>query len=215
MKRFTSAEQAFEFYYERLNSYGYDELRNNTRTCFNESFELAYPDKHVISTPWRKWSLSYAHREWLWYMSGSRSIEEIKEYGKIWDKMHNGDGLVWSNYGYWWQRNNQLEKVINLLREDHLTRRAVILHYDVDKIDEYKFDTPCNICLNFYVSSGTKLNLTIFARSIDIWYGFCNDQYQFSKLMMYVAGELNLQMGSMFFHITNLHLYNNQINKNK
>jgi thymidylate synthase len=210
MRYFKNAQKAFEWYYKAIVNDGYGVPVQNTITLFNESFEIANPADHHISTSYRKWSLAYAHTEWLWYLSGDRSVAEIKKQAKIWDKMHNGNDLVWSNYGYWWKLNNQLSRVKNMLIEDPETRRAIVVHYDVNHIQDYKFDTPCNVFLNFYIQD-SKLHLTVHARSIDLWYGFCNDQYQFSKLLMQTGDELNLEIGSLFFMITNFHLYKNKI----
>lgn len=215
MRYFQTAQRAFEYYYDAIAKHGYGYDYQDTLAMFNESFEIGQPEKHHISTDFRKWSLSYAHTEWLWYMSGDRSVEEIKKQAKIWDTMHNGDNLVWSNYGYWWKRNDQLARVTEMLKADPETRRAIIVHYDPDNVQNYDKDTPCNVVLNFYTTQQFNLtrvlNLTVFARSIDLWFGFCNDQYMFSKLLMQVAQELNLKVGSLFFHITNFHLYKNKI----
>jgi thymidylate synthase len=50
-------------------------------------------------------------------------------------------------------------------------------------------------------------------RSNDLWYGFCNDQYCFSRLQLLVADELGLLVGKYFHFAHNLHLYNNIIEK--
>ncbi|MFM7854125.1 MAG: thymidylate synthase, partial [Flammeovirgaceae bacterium] len=78
--------------------------------------------------------------------------------------------------------------------------------YDINELDRYKYDTPCNDVLNFYVKDG-KLELTVFARSIDLWFGFCNDFYTFSKLMQLVTKETGYEIGSMHWFVTNLHVY--------
>ena len=56
-----------------------------------------------------------------------------------------------------------------------------------------------------------KLDMSVVMRSNDLWYGFCNDQYQFSTLQMYVADELNLPVGIYYHFAHNLHLYNDKI----
>jgi thymidylate synthase len=211
MRYFTDAQKCFEWYYNAFTKDGIGEDRKDTLALFNESFELEHPEQHHIGTPERKWSLFYAHTEWLWYMSGDRSVAHIKKQAKIWDTMHNGDDLVWSNYGYWWHLNGQLRRVMDMLEADPFTRRAIIVHYDPNIVQEFTYDTPCNVVLNFYIDKDHKLNMTVFARSIDLWFGFCNDQYMFSKLLMMTASELNLGLGNLFFHITNLHLYKNKI----
>jgi thymidylate synthase len=208
MIHFHNATSAFEYYWDVISRYGVQ--TTHTKAYYNAAFRLDNPELNIIITPERKWKLSYAEKEWAWYLSGNRSVAEIKQHAKIWDRMHQGDDLVWSNYGYWWKRNDQLERVKQLLREDPETRRAIVVHYDVDSVQEFSKDTPCNVMLNFYITAG-RLHLTVFARSIDVWFGFCNDQYMFAKLLLKTASELSLPFGTVTFFITNLHVYNNQI----
>lgn len=212
MIKFKSANDVFKFYYDYIQAYGYN--RKDTIACFNISFEISFPDSNIIYEKFRNWKIDYAEKEWNWYMSGSRSVSEIKKYATIWDTMHKGDDLVWSNYGYWWQYNNQLEKAIQKLKDDPFTRRAIISHYDPGNIDDYDKDTPCNLILNFFILNN-QLNLSIFARSIDLWFGFCNDQFMFSKLLIQTSYKLALEVGKIHYTITDFHIYNKHKNKNK
>ena len=117
-----------------------------------------------------------------------------------------GTTEVNSNYGYFWNYNQQLKKVINELKLNKETRRAIVVHYLVQDIDRYKYDTPCNDVLDFYIKDD-KLHLTVFARSIDLVFGFCNDQYTFAKLLESVSEKTGYPAGSMHWFITNLHVY--------
>ena len=55
--------------------------------------------------------------------------------------------------------------------------------------------------------------MSVVMRSNDLWFGFCNDQYQFSKLHRYIWGRLDagIEMGTYFHFAHNLHLYNDKI----
>ena len=49
-------------------------------------------------------------------------------------------------------------------------------------------------------------------RSNDIWYGFCNDQYQFSSLQKMIARkDCILTIGWYYHHAHNMHLYNDKL----
>ncbi len=102
--------------------------------------------------------------------------------------------------------------MVNELKNNPSTRRAVLVHYDPNELDLYQYDTPCNLVLNFYLEDD-RLELTVFARSIDLWFGYCNDQYCFSKLMQLVSERTGYQVGKMHWAITNLHLYERHWNK--
>jgi thymidylate synthase len=178
-----------------------------TKAVFNEVFTLANPSDKVINTPERKFNTDYAEYEWNWYLKGDRDASEIGERAKIWKKMMvEGTTEVNSNYGYFWNKNYQLSRVIQELKTNKETRRAIVVHYDINELDRYKHDTPCNDVLNFYIKDD-KLHLTVFARSIDLVFGFCNDQYTFAKLMEMVAFQLDIPVGEMHWMVTNLHIY--------
>ena len=196
---------AFELLYQDIMSEGEDFA--NTKAKFNISFTVDNPLDKVISTPQRKFNQDYAEYEWHWYLKGDRNATEIAERAKIWKQMMvPGTTEVNSNYGYFWKLNDQLQRIVTELRFNPESRRAIIVHYDIHELDRYKYDTPCNDMLNFYIKEG-KLELTVFARSIDLVFGFCNDQYTFAKLMELIAYQLEIPVGQMHWMVTNLHIY--------
>lgn len=209
--KYKNPTEAFESMFQEIKTKGEDYA--GTKALFNVSFTVENPVDKEIKTPQRKFKVDYAEYEWHWYLKGDRDAKEISERAKIWKNMMvPGTTNVVSNYGHFWRYNNQLNKVINDLKLNKETRRAVIVHYNLFETDMYKYDTPCNLVLNFYVKND-KLHLTVFARSIDLWFGFSNDQYCFSKLMELVSEKTGYTVGSMHWFITNLHLYERHWNK--
>ena len=203
--KYNNATYAFEAIYKKIITEGEDYA--GTKAIFNESFSLLYPEDKIITTPERKFNLDYADFEWDWYLKGDRDAKEIGDRAKIWKQMMvPGTTNVVSNYGYFWNYNDQLKRVINELKTNPETRKAIIVHYLLHELEMYKYDTPCNVALNFYIRN-EQLHLTIFARSIDLWFGFGNDQYCFAKLMEKVSNELKISIGQMHWMITNLHIY--------
>lgn len=202
--KFNNAQEAFEFFYDKILIEG-DNL-DNTKFIQNVGFYLENPMDNKINTSYRKWKNSYAELEWQWYLTKNKDVSEIKKHAKIWDKMHNGDNIVNSNYGYQWSRNNQIDFIVQELSKNKNSRRAVITIYDGKEHDQHKFDTPCtlNICFNI---TENQLNMTVLMRSNDLWYGFCNDQYCFSKLQELISNRLFLKIGWYYHFVNNLHLY--------
>ena len=202
---YKNATDAFELLFSDINANG--ESFAGTKAKFNVSFTLQDISNKTVTTPQRKFNEDYAEYEWNWYLKGDRDASEISERAKIWKKMMvEGTTEVNSNYGYFWNKNYQLSRVIQELKTNKETRRAIVVHYDINELDRYKHDTPCNDVLNFYIKDD-KLHLTVFARSIDLVFGFCNDQYTFAKLMEMVAFQLDIPVGEMTWMITNLHIY--------
>jgi len=201
---YKNATDAFELLFSDINANG--ESFAGTKAKFNVSFTLQDVSNKTVTTPQRKFNEDYAEYEWNWYLKGDRDASEIAERAKIWKKMMvEGTTEVNSNYGYFWNKNYQLSRVIQELKTNKETRRAIVVHYDINELDRYKHDTPCNDVLNFYIKDD-KLHLTVFARSIDLVFGFCNDQYTFAKLMEMVAFQLDIPVGEMTWMITNLHI---------
>ena len=204
-KIYATPTSAFENLFHYIIDKGEDFA--NTKAIFNASFTIQDPSDKVISTPKRKFNQDYAEYEWHWYLKGDRDASEIAERAKIWKQMMiPGTTEVNSNYGFFWNYNNQLVKVIDELKRNKETRRAIVVHYILHELDQYKYDTPCNDVLNFYIKDD-KLHLSVFARSIDLVYGFCNDQYTFAKLMEHVSRKTKYPVGQMHWFITNLHVY--------
>lgn len=208
---FSNAQEAFENLYPKVNE---GSEVNGTRMIRNVGFYIMNPLENHIKTPWRKWSLKYADREWDWYLSENRSVEELKKYAPIWDRMHSGDNIVNSNYGYQWNRNNQLKATIDQLKKDPHSRQAWVSLFDGKEKSLYTHDTICTLNLGFFIEDG-RLCMDVLMRSNDLWFGFGNDQYCFSKVQEIVANELGVPVGWYYHFAADLHLYEGQWDKNK
>jgi thymidylate synthase len=211
MIKYSNATQAFESLYKYISHHGINLSNTKASTCIG--FYIENPMDNEITTKWRKWKKDYAEKEWEWYLSKNPSVSEIKKHAKIWDKMHNGNDIVQSNYGWQWERNNQLQYCIDELLRDNDTRRAFISIYDGKEHENYSHDTPCTLSIGFNIVNN-KLNMMVQMRSNDLWYGFCNDQYCFSKLQQHVAKTVNKEIGWYHHFVNNLHIYNDFLNKN-
>ena len=214
MHSFKTANDAFHDLYWRIVRDGVDFA--GTKALFNVGFEIQEPRANAIldSKVKRNWSHEYAEAEWQWYLSGDRNIAKLGElYGKvpaIWKRMADKNGNVNSNYGWQWQREDQLESIIYQLKNNPETRQAAISIYDAKECKDYVNDTPCTYAVQFTILNN-KLNMSVVMRSNDLWYGFCNDQYQFSSLQMLVANETGYDVGTYYHFAHNLHLYNDKL----
>ena len=211
-KTFKRANDAYEYYHDKIIREGVE--FGDTKALFNVGFYIENPLDHEIENKERKWNPVYAEAEWQWYLSGDRNIAKLAElYGKvpeIWKRMAFPNGNVNSNYGWQWRRNDQIDYVVNLLKNEPDTRQATISIYDGKEHDTFMFDTPCTYAVQFTILHG-KLDMCVTMRSNDLWYGFCNDQYCFSKMQEMVSNELNIKPGVYYHFAHNMHLYNNKI----
>ena len=211
-KVFRSANEAYEYLFDRIIQDGV--AFGDTKALFNVGFYITDPKDRKIINKERNWKEDYAEAEWQWYLSGDRNIAKLGElYGKvpaIWKRMADVDGNVNSNYGWQWQRNQQLDNIIKLLKTLPETRQAAISIYDAKEYNKYAYDTPCTYAIQFTIVHN-RLDMCVTMRSNDLWYGFCNDQYQFSKLQEMVSKRLDIETGVYYHFAHNMHLYNDKI----
>ena len=210
--RFEKANEAYEYLHDRILQHGVP--FGDTKALFNVGFYLENPNLKEITNKERKWNVDYAEAEWQWYLSGDPNVRKLGEiYGKvpaIWERMADESGEVNSNYGWQWMRNAQLSNVLNILRDEDDTRQATISIYDGKEMYKYKYDTPCTYAIQFTIIDGL-LCMSVYMRSNDLWFGFCNDQYQFANLQELVASMLGIEIGWYYHHAHNMHLYNDKI----
>ena len=211
-KVFRNANEAYEYVHDRILQDGIDFA--DTKALFNVGFYITDSQDNKIVNKERNWKQDYAEAEWQWYLSGDNNINKLGDiYGKIpeiWKRMADKNGNVNSNYGWQWQRSDQLENVIETLKNFPNTRQATVSIYDGKEINKYKHDTPCTYAVQFTILNG-RLDMCVTMRSNDLWYGFCNDQYCFSKLQKMVSDELNIEPGVYYHFAHNMHLYNDKI----
>lgn len=171
---------------------------------------------NMITIPSRKWNYRKNVAEFMWYMTGNNSVEPILKYFKNWNRFQT-NGVVNSNYGVRWKE--AINYIINELKYDKYSRRAVINMYDVTKSETFFKDTPCTLTWQFIIRNN-YLHMFVYMRSNDIWYGFCNDQFNNSLLHQLVLNELKqtypeIRMGRYYHNTTSMHSYESTCNKDK
>tara|TARA_B100000287_G_scaffold429364_1_gene482523 strand:+ start:210 stop:866 length:657 start_codon:yes stop_codon:yes gene_type:complete len=211
-KVFRNANDAYEYLHDRIIQDGVD--FDNTKALFNVGFYITDSQDNKIINRERNWKEDYAEAEWQWYLSGDPHVKTLGDiYGKvpeIWKRMADPNGKVNSNYGYQWERNGQLDMVVETLKSNPWTRQACVSIYDGKEIGDYTWDTPCTYAIQFTIVHN-RLDMCVTMRSNDLWYGFCNDQYCFSKLQKMVSDKLNIEPGVYYHFAHNMHLYNDKI----
>ena len=209
---FRNANEAYEYLHDKIIREGID--FGDTKALFNIGFYITDPKDRKIINKERKWKEDYAEAEWQWYLSKDRNTSKLGEiYGKIpeiWKRMADPFGNVNSNYGWQWSRKDQIDYVVDLLKNEKDTRQAAITILDTKEHDYHTFDTPCTYAIQFTIVNG-RLDMCVTMRSNDLWYGFCNDQYQFSKLQEMISKRLDIETGVYYHFAHNMHLYNDKI----
>ena len=216
-KVFRNANEAYEYIHDRILQDGVEFA--GTKALFNVGFYITDSQDNKIINKERNWKEDYAEAEWQWYLSGDPKVSTLGDiYGKvpeIWKRMANEAGKVNSNYGWQWQRKDygeksQIDYIVDKLNLNKDTRHAAISIYDGKEHEQYEKDTPCTYAIQFTIVHN-RLDMCVTMRSNDLWYGFCNDQYCFSKLQKMISNELNIEPGTYYHFAHNMHLYNDKI----
>jgi len=165
--------------------------------------------KSRISKSLKKGKIFSALGELLWYLSGQNTLELIRHYLPGYDE-NSDDGLtVHGGYGpRLFNRSgiNQIENILNLLKKNPNTRRAVIqLFESSDLVGRHK-DIPCTTSLQFIVRDN-YLHMFVTMRSNDAFKGLPHDIFAFTMIQEIIAKSLDLKLGNYNHSVSSLHLY--------
>lgn len=170
------------------------------------------PTRNIVTNPIRKMPMRYAVGELLWYLSGSNQTEDIAQFSKVWERLSDDGVTANSAYGYRIFHKfgfDQWDYVKGLLSRDPLSRQAVI--HIKDPSNTLSKDVPCTVALQFFIRSDengdSRLHLTVYMRSNDVWMGVPYDMFSFCCLQMKMAMELGVKVGTYTHIAGSLHLY--------
>ena len=184
-------------------------IRGNTKELCNYMLTIDDLDSEYVSLKTGKSNLTYLAAELLWYWSSRNDVDFIGKFGSMWKKLSD-DGITNNSaYGYILQKKHgfdQIEKIIELLKYDPYSRRAVInINVPNEHVIETK-DEPCTICLDYQIREG-KLHCTCVMRSNDMNFGLRNDLGFFIYLQKYIAKRLGVPVGKYTHFAMSIHFY--------
>ena len=190
-------------------------IDNGTREIENCILQVKEPRLWDLSFPYREISEKYANAELKWYWSADNRCETIGQYAKMWLRLTDDGVTNNSAYGYILFKKygkNQLEEVINELKKNKDSRRAVLNISDptIDRVNTK--DMQCTIAVQFTEREG-RLNTTVYMRSNDVYFGLPYDYIFFMSLAYYAAHQLNLAIGTYTHVATSMHMYNRDYDK--
>lgn len=196
-----------------LLDYGHNMETRNLRGCTKELcnyiMKIDDLDCEYVSLLTGGTNLTYIAGELLWYWSARNDIEFIHKFSTFWDRVSDDGKTANSAYGYILQKKhgfNQIETIINLLKKDPYSRRAV-LNINVPNPNVYETkDEMCTICINYQIRNG-KLHSTVILRSNDCNFGLRNDLAFFIYLQKYIAERLNVPVGTYTHMALSMHFY--------
>lgn len=199
----------FERVMDELARYGHE--KHGTYELNNYMFELTNVNNNIVYNS-SYIDLGYLCAEELWYARGDEKLEFINKFKAPGFKRTSED-KIYSNsaYGHIIQYRhgfNQLEQVIDILKNDKDSRRAVINLNVPNPHRGTCLDEICTFSLAFYITNG-KLECTAMMRSNDALGCMPYDVAYFTNLQKRIANCLGIQTGSYYHFATSLHFYKN------
>ncbi len=190
----------------------------NTTELNNVVFELTNIENDLINIQGsKKISLKYLLAENIWYASGSNNVDFIGKFGKKWLTISDDGKTSNSAYGYIIKNKfnfNQMFKVVDLLRKDPESRRAVIVINDANENVDTTLDEQCTMYLQYFIRNN-KLYATTCMRSNDMWWGLPYDVPAFIAMQKMIAKMLNIECGTYTHFAGSLHVYDKDYEKIK
>jgi thymidylate synthase len=211
--KFKTLSDAWSFFYKHIRDNG-EKVKSrvgDTRHITNVSFSITNPKQCIVYNSIRKVSAEYSAAELIWYLKAENTIDFIGKYASMWKKLTDDGVTVNSAYGYLLKHKHgfdQLEYVVNMLKENPYDRRAV-LHFKFP-FDTPSKDVPCTVSMQFTSYEG-KLNGHVYMRSNDLWFGTPYDIMYFCMLLQLVSIRTEIPLGEYTHTVGDFHIYEKHV----
>jgi Thymidylate synthase len=177
------------------------------------------PRRRVSLSPLRDANPFFHLYEAAWMLGGRNDVASVAAYAKQMAAFSDDGTTLHGAYGYRWRKffdADQLEILVDLLRRDPTTRRAVLTMWSpygdlftpegADGGLNAK-DVPCNTQVYFDASAGA-LDMTVCNRSNDIvWGAYGANVVHMSYLHEFMSALTGLPLGTYYQFSNNYHLY--------
>ncbi|MEU2777403.1 thymidylate synthase [Streptomyces sp. NPDC007162] len=186
-----------------------------TREVLDVHMRLTQPRARLLyAPPARVINPAFAVAETVWHLSGSDTPWIFDYNARL--RQYADDGVLRGAYGprmrKWAGKVDQLSRVVEILKEDPDSRRALIQLYDPAQDAAGHKDVPCTLGFGFHLRTG-RLHMSTTMRGQDVWIGMPYDLFFYTVLHELVAGWLGAELGEFHHHVGSLHIYENHLDQ--
>lgn len=185
--------------------------------------EYEHPMERVLFDPIRDANPFFHFFEALWILDGREDVAFLTKFNPNMAS-YSDDGKVFhAPYGYRLREHfqragefgepdgppvDQLVQVIELLKNEPDTRRAVLCIWDpAEDLNVQSKDLPCNDLITVAINEG-KLEMEVMCRSNDvIWGAYGANAVQFSMLQEFIARAVGVEVGTLSQISRSYHFY--------
>jgi len=176
--------------------------------------EFREPWNRVLFSEARDANPFFHLMESMWMLAGRKDVDFVAQFVPRMREYSDDGYSIYGAYGWRWrnQWRDQLPIVVDMLRDDPTTRRAVLTMWGVREDLGYPGrDVPCNTHIYFGIRHG-ELQMTVCNRSNDIIWGLYGaNAVHLSFLHEWIASCVGVRMGRYYHISNNYHLYPNNI----
>jgi thymidylate synthase len=202
------------------------ETRNSvTKSLFGKCISFDLADGFPLLTT-KKVFFRGVVEELGWFLRGSTDAKElIAKKVHIWDgnsEKNNYDcgavyGFQWRHYGakyidcktdYTDCGVDQVQNVIDLLKNDPTSRRMIINAWNPSQMEEMCLP-PCHVMYQFYVEYDDRVSVMLTQRSADIFLGVPFNIASTSLLLTLICQNVGRKPGRVIINIGDAHIYEN------
>lgn len=162
--------------------------------------------------------------ELSWFLRGSTDVTELRDKKVyIWDGNTENRGYdAGPVYGFQWRHfgatystckadysgkgQDQIQRIIELLREDPSSRRILLSAWNPKQQHQMALP-PCHVSYQFYVNCDNEIHCQMYQRSADAFLGLPFNIASTALLMHLLAHETKRKVGKLRIVVGDLHLY--------
>jgi thymidylate synthase len=155
--------------------------------------------------------------ETIWLLRGDSSLEFLQKHGvKFWDPWAYSDNTLGKAYAHQFRNFggvDQFEEVLREVENKSQSRRLMVNIWNGAELNDMAIP-PC--CFNHQVRViNDKVHMTVFQRSCDLVVGLPQNMATYGLLHRMYAKVAGLNPGLYTHHISDAHIYDNQIDDAK
>lgn len=190
---------------------GAAKVQNQTNESLGYSVILQNPLDRIVANEKYKLDLPVAVARFVWMISGNNRLADIKFYQeKVKDFSDDGIIVPGSSYGARIRQAypgiDQLQGVIDRLKDDPNSRRAAISIYQPTDATRTSKDVPCAFGMFFHIRNDL-LHTQIVMRSNNATVLLPFNIFEFSMLAEVVAAECGVGLGPLKHYAASMHIY--------